>query len=350
MNNLFDLVIVGAGITGTFAAYLAAEKQKGLRILLIDRGLLGGGTTHYSLGLDYPYGHTELKQTMTKESITLWNDLLPLLSDLQREVPLYGLVSREKWPKVKNGLLNKNAVQTDSQFDTRIKPRFSKDQILLTGLSCKYNQTREITQRLARRFASMSENNKLWECIEVKGIEPGPTSFSLDLVGHPAIITEKLLLCMGPWIVQSPFMDFFKDTQVRTKKIVSLFIDKPPQLTDPAFFFFDEDAFLLPMTESSRWMFSFTIYTWDCHPNAPLWEITAEDRQVGISLLEKYLPEFVPYCHGGRAFCDAYHHDWTPLITASKAYKNLVVATGGSGSGFRLAPSMASRALHSLGL
>lgn len=350
MNTEFDLVIVGAGIVGAFAAYMAGQRHTNLRILLLDRSLVGSGATQYSLGLDYPYGHTTLKHTMTKESMAIWDHLRSDLSDLQRELPLYGLVSADKLSKVQAGLINKSEINSGNNLDTPIQPILQEDQYLIEGLNCKYNHTREIALRLAQLFCGMSEKNILWEGIEVNGINPTTTGFSLDLTCHPPIKTKKLFLATGPWMPDSFFMGFFEDIKIRTKKIVSLFIDRSPQLTDPGFFFFDEDAFLLPMVESSRWMLSFTVYAWDCDPNATRWPITQDERQLGLSVLEKYVPEFMPYCHGGRAFCDSYHHDWTPIISQSADYENLVLATGGSGSGFRLAPSMATRALNNLGL
>ena len=57
MNTDFDLIVVGAGINGAGIARDAA--MRGLRVLLVDKGDVGGGTSAASTrlihgGLRYP--------------------------------------------------------------------------------------------------------------------------------------------------------------------------------------------------------------------------------------------------------------------------------------------------------
>ena len=48
MNSSFDLIIVGAGIVG--AACAAECARVGFKVLVVDRGPIGGGTTAAGMG------------------------------------------------------------------------------------------------------------------------------------------------------------------------------------------------------------------------------------------------------------------------------------------------------------
>jgi glycine/D-amino acid oxidase-like deaminating enzyme len=57
------------------------------------------------------------------------------------------------------------------------------------------------------------------------------------------------------------------------------------------------------------------------------------------------LPGLARHWSGGRVFCDAYAPNRAPLIAGLDTDPRICIATGGSGSGFRLAPGMALAAL-----
>jgi glycine/D-amino acid oxidase-like deaminating enzyme len=117
-----------------------------------------------------------------------------------------------------------------------------------------------------------------------------------------------------------------------------------PGPDDPVLYFFDADAFLLPVVERRHWLFSYTCQVWDYAPEGSH-RITEEDRENGLAILTRYCPELAARCTGGRVFCDSYGPEWVPVVTAAAAAPQVVLATAGSGAGYRLGPAIARQAL-----
>jgi glycine/D-amino acid oxidase-like deaminating enzyme len=70
-------------------------------------------------------------------------------------------------------------------------------------------------------------------------------------------------------------------------------------------------------------------------------ELAARDPEVSIT---------VPGRDSGRVFCDAYGPDTEPLIRALDGTGRIVFSGAANGSGYRLAPAMASEAADLLHL
>ncbi len=79
MNQSFDIVIVGAGIVG--AACAAACARGGLKVLVLERGPIGGGTTAAGMGHIVVMDDSEAQFALTRYSRNLWQDLRPQLPD-----------------------------------------------------------------------------------------------------------------------------------------------------------------------------------------------------------------------------------------------------------------------------
>jgi len=77
VNQSFDLIIVGAGIIG--AACAAACARGGLKVLVIERGPIGGGTTAAGMGHLVVMDDSEAQFALTHYSRRLWHELRPQL-------------------------------------------------------------------------------------------------------------------------------------------------------------------------------------------------------------------------------------------------------------------------------
>ena len=75
MNPTFDIIIVGAGIVG--AACAAECAGAGLKVLVLDRGPIGGGTTGAGMGHLVVMDDSEAQFALTHYSRRLWNKLAP---------------------------------------------------------------------------------------------------------------------------------------------------------------------------------------------------------------------------------------------------------------------------------
>src|ERR1700674_4391117 len=92
-DSRFDLIIIGAGINGAGIARDAA--MRGLKVLLLDKGDIGGGTSSWSTrlihgGLRYlEHGEVGLVRESLRERETLMRIAPHLVRPLPLLVPIY---------------------------------------------------------------------------------------------------------------------------------------------------------------------------------------------------------------------------------------------------------------------
>src|SRR5437764_3925380 len=97
----FDLIVVGAGINGAGVARDAA--MRGLRVLVLDKGDIGGGTSSWSTrlihgGLRYlEHGEFGLVRESLRERAYLMNIAPHLVRPLAMLVPVYKNARRGIW-------------------------------------------------------------------------------------------------------------------------------------------------------------------------------------------------------------------------------------------------------------
>ena len=77
MSRSFDVIIVGAGIVG--AACAAECARSGLKVLVVDRGPIGGGTTGAGMGHLVVMDDSEAQFALTAYSLRLWRQLADAL-------------------------------------------------------------------------------------------------------------------------------------------------------------------------------------------------------------------------------------------------------------------------------
>ena len=75
----YDAIVIGAGIVGAACAYECA--RRGMRILVIDREFVGGGTTAAGMGHIVVMDDSEAQFALTRYSQKLWQNLRPHLPD-----------------------------------------------------------------------------------------------------------------------------------------------------------------------------------------------------------------------------------------------------------------------------
>jgi glycine/D-amino acid oxidase-like deaminating enzyme len=77
-------------------------------------------------------------------------------------------------------------------------------------------------------------------------------------------------------------------------------------------------------------------------------ELSDQDRTLADSIIAAYSQVLREHRHGGRAFYDCYREDRTPLTAYVSGDSRAVFAGACAGSGFRLSPGLADRALDLL--
>jgi len=346
----FDLTVVGAGIVGTQVAYQARRRHPEWKIVLLDRSLAGDGVTRYSGGLDHPFGWTPEQRVLAAESLELYAQLKHDVPEAPFfDLPLYGISRREQESTVlarftKPGARQANVDELISLQDTYGPLQIDDDRVVITGCRGGYGDAPGIVNALVRRLRRM-DHTAVWEGVDIRDVSSSGDGHTLRAADGRSISSKRVVVATGPWMLDGPGAQIMQTEQIRIKKIVALHLEMAPTMSSPILFFLDDDSYLLPVPHRNHWIFSFPSQHWDCPPEIRELTISADDRTHGLGILARYSPELAQRCTSGRVFCDAYSTSRLPVIAAVPGAPGYAVAGACSGFGFRLAPSIARRAL-----
>jgi glycine/D-amino acid oxidase-like deaminating enzyme len=349
MDTSFDLAVIGAGIVGASTAWYAQKQHPNWKIALFDRSLAGSGATLYSASLDIPFGGTAFKREIACNSRRLYAQMREEVPSLPvADHPFYGFIQ-----KASGDLLLQQCADNDAKMIPGLPCsvagkypwlKMPADSAVLSGVTVSRAIRNEMAGLLSGLFASEGLSHLL-EGTEIQAVRCTGGLFALETSHGVIYSAERVVQATGPWTRTEGTDNLLMHYHVRVKKIVALHIYHPPAKEDPVFYFFDDEAFLMPRPELGYWLFSFRSDEWDVHPCPSALTIGEGDMAKAIGILEKYSPDLAPCLRGGRVFCDAYTANGDPLIMQAPGYPNYVICGAGSGSGYRLAPGMAAQAL-----
>jgi glycine/D-amino acid oxidase-like deaminating enzyme len=103
MGQIFDVVIVGAGIVG--AACALECTQSGLKVAIIESGIVGGGATAAAMGHIVAMDDSDAQFSLTRFSQQLWSGLrteLPREVEFERTGTLWIAADEEEMSVVRN--------------------------------------------------------------------------------------------------------------------------------------------------------------------------------------------------------------------------------------------------------
>jgi len=349
-NQPYDFAIVGGGIVGVSAAYWLTRNRPGWRILLVERSLLGNGASGHSAGLATTLS-TESNREMLSQSIQFYEEVRDQLPSIPiRSVPVYFIIARDRLSSLSDRLGGTELCETESEV--AIDPVFNE--LKLASNECTFGVAHAhlgdvgaICRALVGNLRE-SEGFEIWEGVDAIGLTKQGNSVGIELGDGRTIVSQQALLALGPWILRSPVRDWAISKSIRLKKVVALHLRREARDVSPVVYIPESEAFLVPLPDRGEWLFSFRCDEWDCQPEAGSLRITVADRLAGLELLGRYFPGLRNAYVGGRVFCDAYTEDKTPLSCLLDGWTNVAVATGASGSGFKLGPAMALMALQAL--
>jgi len=352
MNKTYDLIIIGAGVIGTTIAWMARNKHPNWSIALVDKSLIGQGASSYSACIDMPFGHTELRRLLTRKSRIWYSKLCQEIEENQfREVPFVSFIKESKVDKLLSYFVDDRTRRATFKERNNILNnhplKLQNDASLLCGTIAFYDTDNQWSKILANRFNSTPKSD-VWEGTEISAIRKNRSIFELEVDKENIFLSERIIQATGPWLPFGPEKEEVKAAGIKTKKIIACHIDLQPKKEDPLYYFFDDEAFLLPQYEKKQWLFSFRCDEWDVYPDINQLKISNESKSIAKTILNKYLPSFTEHLKGGRVFCDAYGINDNPLIYKVQNSKNHIMVGAGSGSGYRLAPGIAEEALNLL--
>lgn len=349
---MFDLAIIGGGVIGAAALFLARQEKPEWRILLLDRSLIAKGASAFSAGLDFAYGRTPWQKQLSRTSERMYaafKEKIPALPI--RRLAFIGVVKRENSESVLERFTAENihrATDTERAAVLAQLPgcKIAEDQEILVGAFGGIGLVDQIVSLLVAK-ACEPGGGQCWEGAAVSRICPLPEGgYELAILDGRRVPVRRVLIATGPWLLAGPGGEIARKAGVRIKKVAALHVLRAPSRENPVLYFFDEDAFLLPVVERGHWIFSFTSREWDCVPDVGVLHITPAERDSALAVLERYYPDMLPHCSGGRVFCDAYSPDWAPVVVKGSDVQDVVLAGACSGAGFRIAPALALNALR----
>jgi glycine/D-amino acid oxidase-like deaminating enzyme len=101
-KSSYDVVVVGAGIVGAACAYFLMKE--GLRVAVLERGVVGGGATAAAMGHLVAMDDSPAQLALTKLSLQLWKELeeqLPASAEYQQTGTLWIASDDEEMAEVR---------------------------------------------------------------------------------------------------------------------------------------------------------------------------------------------------------------------------------------------------------
>jgi glycine/D-amino acid oxidase-like deaminating enzyme len=340
-----DLAVVGAGIVGTMTAHLATAAHPGWTSVLIDRGLPGYGATAYSLALDVGSAANPAVRRLVDQSAPISRELAAAMPACFRTLPGFAISpSSKSFSPARGG----GSGWGQGGGLLRLRTRWpdvvlGPDETVTAGLTATCARPLALVEALVTGMRRRGV--QVWDGTEVTALQSASEGVRLSMADGRALVASRVVIAIGPWITTGHWQVYASRLGVRVKKIVALHLDVKPRVDDPVVLFMADDAFLLPDVDGDRYLFSFASQEWDVAPDSARLRITPADRELALEILERRSPGLARHWSGGRVFCDAYSPNRAPLVAGLDADPRVCIATGGSGSGFRLAPGMALAAL-----
>ncbi|KYF91092.1 hypothetical protein BE20_36920 [Sorangium cellulosum] len=349
----FDLAVVGAGIVGAMVALLARRRHPEWRIVLADRSLAGHGATRYSAFLDVPLAPTPGKRALTERSRVLYDELRRELPSLPlRELPAVFVSSEGRAPRLA-GEIVADRESPLRPLDAALAASLAPDGFRLPTGSVALGGVRAVRadDTLVRTLVDELRARPSTVCVE--GVEVA--SVVGDGGGRQLLTTHdgrtwsarRTALCLGPWLGSSQPRIAGLPRKWRVKKVAALHVPIAPRSGSAVVYLADEEAFFLPQPEQRRFLFSFRSDQWDCEPDAAPLRIDPRDWSCARAIMKRYM-DVVDMDLGGVVYCDAYGADAVPSVEPLDGVPGAFAVGGGAGSGFRLAPALAERALQAL--
>ncbi|MCC8969075.1 NAD(P)/FAD-dependent oxidoreductase [Bradyrhizobium brasilense] len=348
-DNIYDLAVIGAGVMGLSAAFIAASDRPEERIVIAERDIVGSGTSRFAPGIQINICRNQKERSLIDCGSKFWRGIYP---DGRwpkgRDCDVFWL-TRNPGELAKQSSVGHLTPSTSFALVERLLslPQFlvpgDVSVVLDRGSYCQVDSiVQDLTQRLKIKGVSISERTSITR------IRMGPRNILLQTSDNSELATKRAILAIGPWLPGSPLRRHLTDkSELRVKKVVALHLAARPTANCPMIGLFDEYAFLIPMIEQGYWLFSFTSQEWDVKPVTDELRLSSDDLARATAILAKWFSSEVPAVASARVFCDCYSADGVPFSRPAKDIAGLHVIGGGSGNGFRFGPACAQEAVRS---
>jgi len=347
----YDLIILGAGIVGCFAAYFSRLVHPHWKIALLEARAIGTGATRFSAGVHLATGTSEYSRQLAARSAEIYanlesNDLL--VPDDRMDA--FWIAPSEAINDVCKQAVGFSFREADSNEHDALRYaypeiRFATAEVVLRGGTARCFDPPTIARQLVR--ASVGDGLDIHEGTRITDIrqEDGFTLFE-SAIGE-RFVGKRSLLCNGPWLAKTLGAQISSQLGLRVKKVGAMHLESQRNdLTNGcALFFPNEDAYIVPLKNRLQYMLSFASRDWDCDPDSGQIGLSRDDYRDVVSILARRFGDWQPAICGGRVFCDTYTADGNSIACLHPIWPGVVIAGAGGGAGFRLSPAIAERAL-----
>lgn len=339
------IAIVGGGIVGCLIARELLKSAPDAQVSMIERDLVGQGASLRSAGLHFPLGRTESVRRMSAFSQRFYS----ALQQQDPSIPIYDVKLSVLAPQDGFEGLRVNFLAEATLAQRALNP--NEEVKVPEGfgswdvVGCQYADVYGLVQYFAR---SLRKKVELLEGTDVRGMVSAESGVQLSLSTGETMSFDRVVLAPGPWLNAPAWRELLKPLGGRIKKIVALHINQSPAETDRASLFLLEDAFILPVRSRGHWLYSYTCQEWDVEPDKVVTGVSERHVAEARSILENYAPELASARFSGRVFCDAYSINGEPDVRLVDEHQRVLFAGMGNGSGYRLAPAIASQTVKLL--
>ncbi|GAA3935785.1 hypothetical protein GCM10022244_50300 [Streptomyces gulbargensis] len=362
-----DLLIIGGGMVGTTAAWAAARHAPGSRIVLVDRGEPGGGTSAHSAALIVPYAPDAAHRALMGEAAALLAETP--LAGFQRTVPMLFVTAQDNVTTAAGRFLGSPLPVADATRLAALHAAYPDlrlgrgETVLDAGDRCTLLDVPAWITAVLDGTTPDAPAPRVLTRTTVTRVRADGDGWAADTADGSVLRARRVLLATGPWpapeivcdadavttSVTDPVTSQGEPSAATTTKLVAALHLAPGALRDrphtPGVVFLDDDLFVLP---GATPLVSFAARRILADGEDPRAGLPADEKAEGVRALARRLPALARQVTGGRCFPDTYTPGRLPVVDRPAAAPGLVRITGCSGSGVRFAPALAARAVRLL--
>lgn len=343
MSQSFDAIIIGGGLFGSFTAFFLA--RKGLRVALIERGLVGAQASGANFGGLRLQGRSPEQYPLSLLAQSHWENFDHLIGE-GVEYDANGMIYIAKSEEARARLLkyakNSKACGLDIEIwqgqSLRANMPWIADPELLASYSprCAVANPRLSTAAVVRAMRRLG--GTLLENSEVIGVDHGSAGFRVTTAQGLRLQAPLLLNAAGGW--SGALAAQFGDP-------VPLFSAGPPQfVTEPLPYILRSSLYTIEgdmiLRQIPRGNFIFAGYPRSmAEPDGRHTFVPPHKTLSGMAAALHYIPglanaEVIRVWSG----VEGYLPDMLPVIGPSRQTPGLFHAFGGSGGGFQISPAV----------